>query len=124
MDLSELKKRDEGRWHPVPGSDAEVLIKEIRPSRMDQLTKMATKKKIAGRGVAGEVDQNKLNRFLLDEAVLNWKKIEMDGKALEVNQQNKIMVDGAWTEFRELWNGVVLRQVDEEVEAEEEDLKN
>ena len=125
MDVTKFINNEEiVDWYKVSDSNVEIKIKQIPPKKMDMFRKQCLVIINPGRSMAKEVNEDKLNDMLLHEAVVEWKNIEMGGKPLPCNRENKIALDGSWTPFHELWNQVVTNPKNMEALRVEEDLKN
>jgi hypothetical protein len=112
-------------WHPIPGTNAEVKIRLLRPKRLRELQAQSRKKVYAGRRSEETSDSTLLHQFMLEELVADWKNVEQtDGTPLPCTPENKRLLDDNWPAFNRLWNAVWLEQMEAETDASEEGRKN
>jgi len=124
MDISSLLNGDPGRWYRVPGSNAEVKIRQVKPQRSREIVR-ATTRQILKRGrLVEKSDQERANDLFLQEAVMDWRGIERDGEPLPITPENRRLLDNNWPEFASLWNQIVVRDEELVDEIEEAELKN
>lgn len=114
MDVADLLSEtpDAGRWYKVPGSKAEVLIREIKPKRLKEIRKAHTEKRLIRDKYVEKPDEDAITEAMLDEAVRDWKNIEKDGEKYPVTLDSKKILDDEWSAFHHLWLGVVVRQTE------------
>jgi len=125
MDVTKLMKGEEIKdWYKIPDSEALVEIKQVPPKKMEMFSEECQIPINPGRSLETKLDQKKYTKMLIDEAVLAWKNIEMDGKPLPCTRENKIKLDECWLSFRLLWNDVVIHAKKMESLKVEEDRKN
>ena len=108
MDISEiLSGGPEATWYTIPGTAVQVQITSPKPSRRREIVSKATRVRMS-RGQRTEwLDNDELNRLLLDECVLDWKNVERNGEKFECTSENKLALDENWGKFNALWNAVV-----------------
>lgn len=125
MDIGKIVKEDvEATWEKIPGSDAEVCVRRPKPKRVRQIIKSCTKRRLVKGKYINIRDDDRMNQMLMDECVVDWKKIEMDGKPLEVTIENKTLLDDNWTQFSDTWNAAVSDEVAAYEALEEEQRGN
>ena len=125
MDVTKfVKNQERDAWYKIPDSNVEVHIKQIPNKKVKMFSKDCMKVINPGISMQKEIDEEKLNKVLLNEAVLGWKNIEMDGKPFPCTRENKIILDESWEEFRTLWNNVVVHEKNMESLLVEEERKN
>lgn len=106
MDISTLVQ-DEGKWYPLGGTKAEVLIKIATPKRLRELMRRFNKKiKVKGT-ITEDWDWDQINCALLQETVKDWKGIEKEeGVPMPVTEENRRLLFDIWDEFNALCNAV------------------
>ena len=120
-----LKGEEVSKWYTVPGTEAEIQIRKVKPVTQRKLTAQCTSSRMRRGSLIEKLDSQKLNRLMLDEAILGWKNIiGPDGKALECNLENKIGLDDGWPEFAALWLAVVGNEGRIEDAIQEAESKN
>lgn len=125
MDVGKIiKDVDEGRWHKIPDTAVEILIKRLKPKEVRRLRKESIQWEHDGRRQVKELNETKLEENLLDAVVLDWKNITMEGQPLECNRANKLILNDNWTEFSVLWNDVVGNAGRQDEERQGEEVKN
>ena len=108
MDIGEiLDGGPAAEWYTVPGTEVKVQIRNPKPSRRREIVRQATRVRMS-RGQRIEwLDNDELNRLLLDECVLDWKNVERNGGKFECTPENRLALDENWDKFNALWNAVV-----------------
>ena len=108
MDIGEiLNGGPTAEWYTVPSTEVKVQIRNPKPSRRREIVRQSTRSRMS-RGQRIEwLDNDELNRLLLDECVLGWKNVEHNGEAFECTPENKRALDENWDKFNALWNAVV-----------------
>ncbi len=125
MDVSKLIREETvAEWYTVPGSNAEVLIRCLKPKELDILRRRARHRKFDGRRRELDVDTDKFSRLVLCEMVREWKNISMGEEPLPCTNEEKVLLDKNWDAFRKLWNSVWLEGSNAEVEELEEEQGN
>ncbi len=126
MDIGKfLNGEPEGEWYKLPNTDdVSIRIRNLKPKERRSIVKSCTRKRVKRGAVIEEVDEEKLNRLILNKCVVDWRGLEMDGALMEVNEENKRLLDDNVSEFANLWNSVIgsANELDEAIL--ETDLKN
>ena len=126
MDIGKfLNGEPEGEWYKMPNADGvSIRIRNLKPKERRSIVRSCTRRRVKRGAVIEETDDDKLNRLILNQCVVDWKGIEMDGAPLPVTEENKRLLDDNVSEFANLWNSVIgsANELDEAVM--EEDLKN
>lgn len=127
MDVKNLLNgNDEGEWCSVLGTDdVEIKIRRLKPKEFDSIRKASQSRRKGYRARLRQDDlDDKMMIKCLDEMVLEWKGLASDGQPWPCTKENKILLDGNWMPFRQLWQDILLESMDEEAEDAEELVKN
>ncbi|KKN50887.1 hypothetical protein LCGC14_0628070 [marine sediment metagenome] len=126
MDIKHLLNGDEsGTWYDVPGaSKVKVKIKTLKPKRRREITKQHTTQRRFAGTLGEEVDNDAVQAAIMQEVIVEWEGIEMDGKPFEFSPENIKVLDDNWPEFATLWNRVVFNQTGLDQEIKESALGN
>ena len=112
-------------WRPIPGTNAEVKFRVIKPKRMRELLEQARKPFYDGRRSGEKTDSTTLNNLMLDEMIVEWKNIEdANGSPLACTADNKRLLEENWPAFSTLFNQVWLERGEREAVATEDSQKN
>ncbi len=111
MDISKfLEGGSDSAWYKIPGQDdddkARVEVEPVRPKRKDQIRRACTTTKLVGKRVSTNFDQAKYQEALAREMVKGWEEINNGGVPFEYSEDNAVLLDANWPEFRELLDAV------------------
>lgn len=126
MDITRIvsPNGDDGQWYRIPGTEAQLKIRQIKPKRQREIIRECTRKFTRRRQLIEEVDNERANRLFLLESVVDWKAVEKDGTPLAVTNENKVLLDDNWPAFSDLWNNVLVREDELVASVEEAELGN
>lgn len=127
MDIGQLidsNGEDTARWYKIPGSDARVHIRQMKPKRLRELSRECSTRRLIRAQYVDDMNADQLQAKMLDETVLGLEKIEMNGQPMECTAENKLILFDNWTEFAALWNAVVARDTEIDQAMREAELGN
>jgi len=118
-------------WYPLETGEngAAVLIAQIKPARVSELTEQATRPVWRGRRKESEVDTSVLTYLMVEESVKDWRNIfaangNGEPEALPCTPENKRTLIDNWPRFNTVWSRVVQGYEEAEQEREEARAKN
>ena len=120
-----LKGEEDAKWYKIPGTEAELQIRKIKPVTRRKIAEACTSQRVHRGQVIDKHDDKKFNQLMLAEAVVGWRNlVDDDGKEFPVTPENKVALDGNWPEFAALWGAVVGNESRIEDAIREAESKN
>lgn len=124
MEIRNLVDEAKPKKYKILGSDAVLIMTLPKPKDLTSIRKMCTVKNRGSRGLGSTFNEVRFNKECMGRFIVGWEKIDLDGKPLECNLENKIKCDDNWTAFNECWNDVVMGAEDLDAQESEAEVKN